>query len=884
MRINQNNAALNAYRHLSLTDTRLNRSLERLSSGLRINRASDDAAGLAISERMRAQISGLRMAMRNAQDGISLMQTAEGAINEVHSMLQRMRELAVQAANETYTSGDRMEIQREIDQLKDEIDRISNATEFNTKKLLDGTAAAIVSTDRLTTHVYMRDGLRYVDQFGQKFQGGGNYRIEIEARTVGNAEVQKSNIFMIKHDVGNSLKSSHVGHAFFQAGTVGAGTLSADITLKFTVDGNDYIVTAKAAASAAATFSAIRTAIEEDEDLKDLIAVGGSAAGMTFTRITPGDFIVEAVSAEAGTVIQNLTTGTPVEVIAADQNIKTVAVPHPNNLLVGEYKLFTEDTAAAYAVNAATRFSYYAQSGHNLITSIAATSAPQNQSVSLVVSNIEGNNITLNYESVQKDPVNGAETLSTGTVIINKGGGVVSRTIGDTVFDINLANVKFTVGDRIVINTNATVAANADLVHFHKDNGATSFVTFAFNNDALINAAHNFSFYQLNLDSTTADYGKVVKSTVSLEWGTAFETRNNLSYPAAGFEIINGGTIGDLASENTRLYDIREFWDANGRFLLESPQKITIVQGDGTSSFFSIDLNDTLGTLRYKMNKAISEGLNQQRYLQENMRDHFVTYVTGDLAEAGTHTSTEGTLVVRSVIPGRQGELNIFGHADIINALGFAVIQKSSEAIFNIKVVNAHDASEVIAEDVQISSNLLVGVVHPYIDVEFDPLAGVGLVTDFDSKKAFATVATQTPYITHIHVKDSTMVFQIGPNPGMDVGAAIGRLDSRALGVRGISVTDRLKANHAMDALDRAMDLVSSERSKLGAIQNRLEHTVNSLGVAIENLQSSESRIRDLDMAEEMMEFTRNQILLQAGTAMLAQANMKPQAILQLLG
>ena len=142
--------------------------------------------------------------------------------------------------------------------------------------------------------------------------------------------------------------------------------------------------------------------------------------------------------------------------------------------------------------------------------------------------------------------------------------------------------------------------------------------------------------------------------------------------------------------------------------------------------------------------------------------------------------------------------------------------------------------------------------------------------------------------MTHIHLKDSTMVFQIGPNPGQDVGAAIGRLDSRALGVRGISVTDRDKANHAMDALDRAMDLVSSERSKLGAIQNRMEHTVTSLGVAIENLSASESRIRDLDIAEEIIENLvgniEKKILLQAGTAMLAQANMKPQAIMQLLG
>ncbi len=138
MRINQNIAALNAWRNLTTTDSVLNRSLERLSSGLRINRAADDAAGLAISEKMRGQVRGLTQAVANAQNGISLIQTAEGALNEVHSILQRMRELAVQAASDTMTNSDRSELQKEVSNLLDEIDRIGNTTEFNTKKLLNG--------------------------------------------------------------------------------------------------------------------------------------------------------------------------------------------------------------------------------------------------------------------------------------------------------------------------------------------------------------------------------------------------------------------------------------------------------------------------------------------------------------------------------------------------------------------------------------------------------------------------------------------------------------------------------------------------------------------------------------------------------------------------
>ncbi|PTQ50760.1 MAG: Flagellin protein FlaA [Hydrogenibacillus schlegelii] len=140
MRINHNISAMNAYRQLTINNTNVAKSLEKLSSGLRINRAGDDAAGLAISEKMRGQIRGLDMAVKNAQDGISLIQTAEGALNETHAILQRMRELAVQSASDTNTDADRQSIQKEIDQLVSELDRIGNTTEFNTKKLLNGSA------------------------------------------------------------------------------------------------------------------------------------------------------------------------------------------------------------------------------------------------------------------------------------------------------------------------------------------------------------------------------------------------------------------------------------------------------------------------------------------------------------------------------------------------------------------------------------------------------------------------------------------------------------------------------------------------------------------------------------------------------------------------
>ncbi|MGE5391921.1 MAG: flagellin, partial [Deltaproteobacteria bacterium] len=249
MLINHNIPALNTYNRLVINNQSMDKVLEKLSSGLRINRAADDAAGLAISEKMRSQIRGLDQASCNANDGISFIQTAEGALNETHAILQRMRELAVQAANGTYTSQDRTQIQKEIDQLTSEIDRIANTTQFNTKNLLDGTSSALTSTDQITTRVFMRDGLRQLDQFGQKAAGGGNYQLKITA-TPGDAQVQKTDIMRIKHEtvtvsggsagylstIGITDINSGLSIAIQQNFTGPSGVLLTGVIFHFTVD------------------------------------------------------------------------------------------------------------------------------------------------------------------------------------------------------------------------------------------------------------------------------------------------------------------------------------------------------------------------------------------------------------------------------------------------------------------------------------------------------------------------------------------------------------------------------------------------------------------------------------------------------------------------
>jgi len=550
--INHNIMALNTYNKYNVANNRIAKNLSRLSSGIRINRAADDAAGLAISEKMKAQIAGLAQATRNALDGNSLIMTAEGALSEVHSMLTRMRELAVQAANDTYTSTDRMTIQNEIEQLMEEINRIATATQFNNKNLLDGSSSAIVSTDRLTTKVFMRDSLRIIDQFGQKKAGGGNYVIEVTAEA-GLSQVDKSNIMFVKHDV-------------------------------------DY-------------------------------------------------------------------TTPPLK-------------------------------------------------------------------------------------------------------------------------------------------------------------------------------------------------------------------------------------VGDIANPDVKLYDIRVFWDSNGNFLLEEPKTITIMQGDGKRTSVTVYGSDTLQTLINKLNEAIGDakGLGQDALFGATPPTprHYVDFVTPATATANDLAAVPGTLVIQSAVPGKGGSLNFIGDDAIINTLGLSTIRYSTETKFTATIRDAHDPSIIIASNVKFEGNVLVGILHPNVDVEISPITALG-VNNIDVIGGGFTWVSNAAEKTFIHLADRSMVFHVGPNSLQDVNAAIGNLSASALGLDGLLVTTNPLANKAMRTLDLAIDKVSMARSKLGAIQNRLDHTVNNLTEMQYNLTAALSRIQDADMAQEMTEFTKNNIILQAATAMLAQANQLPQNVLQLL-
>ena len=256
MRIQHNIPALNAHRNLTNNNSAVSKNLEKLSSGYRINRAGDDAAGLAISEKMRAQITGLETAQKNAEDGVSLVQTAEGALTEVHSMLNRMVELATQAANGTYSESNREEMQKEINALNEEIDRISNTANFNGTKLFttaaDGAAAA-AATDTPTA-------VDITGTWGTTALTAATTPAAADVFTSGAltaGDTNESVITVTYKDAAGQQQTKDI--AFTPAGNTGTDA-----------------------------FTAFKTAFEADTDLNNLFTVGGADTGITFTAKTAG--------------------------------------------------------------------------------------------------------------------------------------------------------------------------------------------------------------------------------------------------------------------------------------------------------------------------------------------------------------------------------------------------------------------------------------------------------------------------------------------------------------------------------------------------------------------------------------------------------------------
>ncbi|MGP3561714.1 flagellin N-terminal helical domain-containing protein [Geobacillus sp. BK01] len=797
MRINHNIQALNAYRNLAANQSSISKNLERLSSGLRINRAADDAAGLAISEKMRSQIRGLQMAERNALDAISMIQTAEGALNEVHSILQRMRELAVQAANDTNTSEDREAIQKEINQLTSEINRIANATEYNTKKLLNESVSNQARSVQIATGSFSA-GSTAIDGTSLQLNPestmvAGDYKVKIEdvaTKSLQSTGTVAGGVQQITLDPTSSLA---VGS------TYGVKIEQQDVkVITNNPESSSAIDAVSIAPNSPLSDGTVNLVIRRTNDVSNFQADGTGLTGVqlatTNADLNPSDtFAVKTVSQ------------------ASDVRSGTATAVYINNVTIdpSKFSLKDEDFRLVYAETSPGQFTVTLQdkNGNNLSQAVILDNNQQNYEFY----DLSGNKLGVSFTTISN--INGALSGLSGS----------SENGKYNEFDVDVALSLEKNGTQIGTATITPTDTAAGSVVINDSDGTS----YTINHDGYANT---------NV-SQTATFG--VQSTLEYSTdGTTFTTFN------AGDNLtLNGGIFIDTAD------NITDYTTGN-----------TTVQIDvGTTSSYTATLVDASGNALSAAPTLIVD--NNGTYSFGNGTG--VSFTTGTLS-AGTRTFTVGATVTTKATLSTNGvEVETLNNITPNTTLRF----HNGDLTMNIGALTNGEASFTI----------MGGTNDQSLKIQIGANEGQMLSVGIDDMRALAlklsgnSASSAVSFTNHL---GETVTAYYTNAAGVNNGDAT---------EYALDVTTHEKATAAVKVYDYAIARVSEQRSSLGAIQNRLEHTINNLKTAEENLTSSESRIRDTDMAMEMAEFTKNNILTQAAQAMLAQSNQLPQGILQLL-
>ena len=698
MVVRTNTMALNAYRQLGMNNSAVAKSLEKLSSGFRINRAGDDAAGLAISEKMKAQITGLETASANAQDGISLIQTAEGNLNEVHDMLNRMVELASKSANGTYTSQERKALQDEVDSLLSEIDRISQSANFNGTKLLNGTMG--LNNDALTIgastgHVAAgtKTGDAIVDANGTKL-----------------VAVEDSHVSAGKDEVKPAL-SIDLANYEYTVEEKGANAKDEDVTFTLKIDGK---------------------AIEK-------IDKGAGKGGAVVTDAFKFESIADTngLVTKGTDIVAKLAANDLVKIGGDVYEVKTAADDTLTLEWKGVYKAVDgglDDTKTSFADSA--------NDGWTPVGKVTIDATPK-----------------------------------TGTT-----GSVTDDRINCSVYSIKdgvVGGAKVRAGASLTLTADMIKAGNTLKI------GETTF-TFA----------EGKAPTSITANATGADQTIKVDSSLSEAEQLKMVTEQ-LSYYSA--KIIKDPT--DTTDTGT-VFKI-------GRFN---------------------------GTNKIEIEEEVAAGADPKGFTKDQMKNAF------GVTTQETMANTKITLRDNDALANKE-KILIDG-----NEVEFTKGADTAATLTNIQAALGNDYTATInGSELTIAAKVSTAGAPK--------IAGAGLT---------------------LQIGDTADSYN-------KMNVKVADMSTTGLGINGLSIMNEGAASDAIDTIKAAINTVSNTRAGMGALQNRLEHTINNLDVAVENLSAANSRIRDTDMAKEMMNYTKMNVLVQSAQAMLAQANQQPQSVLQLL-
>ena len=710
MRIKHNIMAMSAYRNYTNNVSAMKKNLEKLSSGYKINRAGDDAAGLAISEKMRAQITGLETAQKNAKDGISLVQTAEGALTEVHDMLNRMVELASMSANGTYdNTTDRAQLQKEMDQLRSEINRIADSSNFNGIKLLNGEmstdATAISGDSRIIDSVYVPTDGTLVENTGLKtFLDGGADRDAVNT-------VFKTDFSGLKADFGTASGTKEVWTQ-----TVDLGDLT------------------KWAAN-------------------DTITIGGDTITLVANTATPAD--------------------------ATEMKLQDLTADKVAELIEGKFN----------------------DASYNIATSV------------------NGNKVTVTYTSKTPGAVGSADY--DGAPAADPTAVTVAATVADN-----------TAGQDLVAAAQTTAGADPTITADFTLNGK------------------KITGITLAKDDEAADIAqKVLNKLANVAPGGADATEATIAIKDAKGNDANYKVELDGTSLKFTLTDDPTADNINGNF-----------DWDIVATSGAVNGNHTAGTT------PVTNG----QVAQVSTKANTVFRIDASDIKDGTKITIDGKTAVLKV--GAKSEVKTAGANQVL--VDLSDMEEGS--------IDLDKAIGAIAKAMGNTDNFIIGANNQGND---DVLRGITVSKKDDSTKEYKTKADLAGVFNMVKPAGKGLTLQIGDTADSfnQLKVSIGDMHTNSMGIAGISIADQDSAAAAVDAIKAAINKVSDVRGTLGATQNRLDHTINNLSVMTENIQDAESTIRDVDVAEEMMAYTKNNILIQSAQAMLAQANQVPQGVLQLL-
>jgi len=937
--INTNTASINAQYNLNKVNQEMEKAMEQLSSGKRINSASDDAAGLSIATRMESQVRGLHQAMRNAADGQSMVDTAEGAMDEISSMLQRMRELSLQSASDTMNADDRVNLNAEIDQLIAEIDRVTDTTTFNGKNLLDGTAgsqtlqignlsgetlsfsignmsstalgttltnaAASEVTGNTATGV---PATATVSQMA--FNGNDTYGFSLEVGdgaggtetvTIAGASVVGNDA----QDVADKINTA-IATEVARAGTTlpaGAVTATANgnvVTLSNTL--GDSIEVASFTSSSNGTASYTSTVGAGTAKLLDETAANDGLVNTNNlpATATSGDLVLTEGKDYSFRLNDELITITNLNGTGGTSAADALAAM---KLAIGDGSV-TSTVADGAGVSINT-FTLKDSNGADIaITNLVASSTPAGSPGTMVMTVRENNGTPVTHtDTVSNTFANGgSDTSAVG------GGDIVQMSFTDATanYTFEIDGAEFTVDVATAGSLSAALNAVRDDI-----NGATAAGELNATTPIVAARVVDGKLELENLKDPAASNANDVTIDAFVSTGAAAVTAGAATLGGSSIIAAGAGSLtnGTVATPSQMSLTVTE--DDTYSFTIgSSTVNATVSGGSLVSMISSINaLSDTTSvTARLDGSQILLERADGQGFTIDNFTSTGTgTIQASNAASQGgsavlddTAAVTVATTAAAGVATATTMDLSMNADDDVT----FKISDGRTNAVVRLTSWDVSDSTSLRTEIsnalANAGSDITVQTAAAFTTAwaaDGNNVATPGTIAAGEAAAhATALAAFVSGAITLTNAKggaveitdftsDSTGVMTATPSSGQGVGKLLDDtgVSASQSAVAAINITSSAGANSAIDAIDRALEQINSQRSELGAISNRLDHTISNLGNVVINTEASQSRIQDADFAKVTGDLTKSQIMSQAATAMLAQANASKQGVLSLL-